>query len=73
MPQFLALITCTETVCHNTLFYYVKGIRGDPEDLGAEAARPEIDGGRRKGCVIGEEACEDVVGTPPEEEERTKK
>nr|POE80869.1 hypothetical protein CFP56_56942 [Quercus suber] len=58
-----------QRVRHDALLDDVAGVAGDPEDLGAEAAGPEVDGGGAEGGVVLQRAGEDVVGAPPEEEE----
>lgn len=40
--------------------------------MGGKATGPKVDGGRGEFGVVGEEAGENVVGTPPEEEEGAK-
>lgn len=58
-----------EGVRHDALLDDVGGVGRDPEDLGGEAAGPEVDGGGGEVGGCGEEAGEEVVGAPPEEEE----
>jgi len=58
-----------ERVRHDALLDHVGGVCGEPEELGREAAGPEVDGGRGEGGVGLEGAREEVVGAPPEEEE----
>lgn len=58
-----------QRVYHETLLHHVRGVRGEPEDLGRDAACPEIDRRRRHLGVVHHVPGENVVGTPPEEEE----
>lgn len=57
-------------VRHEALLHHVRGVRREPEDLRRQTARPEVDRGRRHVGGVLHPARQDVVGSPPEEEER---
>lgn len=54
---------------HDALLHDIAGVACEPEDLGAQAAGPEVDGGRGQARALAQQARQDVVGPPPEEEE----
>lgn len=58
-----------QRVRHDALLDQVARVARQPEDLGAEPARPEVDGGRRQRRVAAQRARQHVVAAPPEEEE----
>jgi hypothetical protein len=57
-----------QRIRHNLLLDDVARVRREPEDLGREATRPEIDGRGGKLSVFLEEGGEEVVAAPPEAE-----
>ena len=59
-----------QRIRHDPLLDHVARVGGQPEDLRREPARPEVDGGLTERGAGAEQAREDVVGAPPEEEER---
>lgn len=58
-----------ERVCHDALLDEVTRVAAQPEDLGAQPTRPEVDGRRAEVGARAHLPRDDVVAAPPEEEE----
>lgn len=56
---------------HQTLLDDVRRVREDPEDLSGDTSGPEVDHGDGQVGIFVEPDGEEVVGSPPEEKERT--
>lgn len=68
-PPLPVAQAAAERIRHDALLDEVARVARQPEDLGAQAAGPEVDGGRAERGALPHRPRDDVVAAPPEEEE----
>lgn len=59
----------SQRIRHDALLDHVARVTRDPKDLRAQSARPEVDDGRAQIRPLAHQPAEDIVASPPEEEE----